>query len=506
MDGWQQFCYGPVLPGQAPLPLNNSTDQFRWFRGGDFELCIQYLAFITASTLLFGTLSMYYAGRYNTEERRDRRSIIMIAKLLITASIALNSLVELCAAFWLAPQRSYVVLLAECVMTLSWSAHFASVWIFSRSVVYLGRGPLILNACWYLTLIASILHLRTVIRWLEHPMNYDYILFGVYFTQLFRVSVYIHMGLQVVYGITLLFDVKAPDRCYIGKSGSAVGYKTKVFSIQTEEEVEERVREKQPLLRSSRTSSQERSYGTLLSDSRDNSPIDPSSLKASEDGANLLSLLMFWWVLPLLRKGALGFLQQPTDLPSMPKKLQTSLVRKVFHKALLKTHRNNSLNPVPSNLSPSSTSVIEDEDMTTCAGENAPANSFLESEVMLRSFTRSTPVPSSPTTYSAAMDDNEATPLTTECNQAGNDSTPMHPSTSATQSSSQASPRRTSRLFLFWALNRAFGLHYYPLGLLKFTTDMLGFAGPLLLYQLVSFIENKKVCWLCIVKCYITMY
>ena len=493
MDEWQHFCYGPVLPGQAPLPLSNSTSKFRWWRGGDFELCIQYLAFITASTALFGTFSMYYAGRYNTEEKR-RISIFMTAKILITASIALNSLVELCAAFWLAPQRSYVVLLAECVMTLSWSAHVTSVWVFSHSVVYLGRGPLVLNASWYLTLIASILHFRTVIRELEDPMNYDYVSFGVYFTQLFRVTVYIHMGLQVVYGTTLLFGVKAPDRRYIGRSGSAVGCKTSVLSIQAEEEeVEERVREKQPLLRRSRISS--RTYGTLLSNSRDSSPTDLPSLKASEDGANLLSLLMFWWVLPLLRKGALGFLQQPTDLPSMPKKLQTSLIRKVFRKALLKTHHTNSLNPVPSNMSPSSTSVVKNEDMTTGVGGTAPANSFLESEVMLRSFTRSTPVPSSPTPHSAAVHHNEATALITECNQGGNDGAPMHPSTSTTQSSSQDSPRRTSQLFLFWALNRAFGLHYYPLGLLKFTTDLLGFAGPLLLYQLVSFIENKRVCW-----------
>ena len=36
---------------------------------------------------------------------------------------------------------------------------------------------------------------------------------------------------------------------------------------------------------------------------------------------------------------------------------------------------------------------------------------------------------------------------------------------------------------LFWSLNRTFGLHFYPLEVLKLVADMLGFAGPLLLQK-----------------------
>lgn len=44
---------------------------------------------------------------------------------------------------------------------------------------------------------------------------------------------------------------------------------------------------------------------------------------------------------------------------------------------------------------------------------------------------------------------------------------------------------------LLRALHRSFGLEYYSIGLLKFLGDGCGFIGPILLHQLVSFMENK---------------
>ena len=46
---------------------------------------------------------------------------------------------------------------------------------------------------------------------------------------------------------------------------------------------------------------------------------------------------------------------------------------------------------------------------------------------------------------------------------------------------------------LLKALHKAFGVRYYSIGILKFLGDCLGFAGPLLLHALVSFMENKQV-------------
>lgn len=39
---------------------------------------------------------------------------------------------------------------------------------------------------------------------------------------------------------------------------------------------------------------------------------------------------------------------------------------------------------------------------------------------------------------------------------------------------------------LFWALHKAHGLEFYAIGLLRFVSDLSGFAGPLLLGGLLS--------------------
>ena len=54
--------------------------------------------------------------------------------------------------------------------------------------------------------------------------------------------------------------------------------------------------------------------------------------------------------------------------------------------------------------------------------------------------------------------------------------------------------RRPLKISLTKALYRAFGVVFMAVGLLKFLTDCLSFAGPVLLNYLVSFMENKKVC------------
>ena len=49
------------------------------------------------------------------------------------------------------------------------------------------------------------------------------------------------------------------------------------------------------------------------------------------------------------------------------------------------------------------------------------------------------------------------------------------------------------KYLLLKALHKAFGVRYYSVGILKFVGDCLGFAGPLLLHALVSFMEDKNV-------------
>lgn len=51
---------------------------------------------------------------------------------------------------------------------------------------------------------------------------------------------------------------------------------------------------------------------------------------------------------------------------------------------------------------------------------------------------------------------------------------------------------RRHNVSLLKALHICFGWQFYGIGILKFIADCSGFAGPLLLNKLVSFIENKS--------------
>lgn len=50
----------------------------------------------------------------------------------------------------------------------------------------------------------------------------------------------------------------------------------------------------------------------------------------------------------------------------------------------------------------------------------------------------------------------------------------------------------TTTISLFRSLHRVFGLEFYAIGLLRFSADMLGFTGPLLLSRLLSQETNNQ--------------
>ena len=54
-------------------------------------------------------------------------------------------------------------------------------------------------------------------------------------------------------------------------------------------------------------------------------------------------------------------------------------------------------------------------------------------------------------------------------------------------------PLLTLNISVVRALNKAFGLFYFSIGILKFLADCIAFAGPILLNYLVSFMENRTV-------------
>jgi len=176
-----------------------------------------------------------------------------------------------------------------------------------------------------------------------------------------------------------------------------------------------------------------------------------SNLKeAQEDRANILSRLFFYWVNPLMIKGSLGRLQKPEDLPPLPKSLNTEEIRNKFHRILFGTVRETN----PSHLSVK---------MTIPQIQDSSYHVFSESGTQ-----------DTTSTHKQQDDDDDRYSL--------------YSNMSALQLNSTGRPTT-----LFLALNKAFGLHYYSLGIVKLLNDLLGFAGPLLLHALVSYMENNNV-------------
>lgn len=157
-------------------------------------------------------------------------------------------------------------------------------------------------------------------------------------------------------------------------------------------------------------------------------------LGVAEDPYNPLSKLCFWWVRYLMLKGNKGHIQSEEDLFMLPKSLRTSHIQDIFLKEFYWS---------PRQLPEQRTSV------------------------------------SSKTSFSADLEDSMSSYVDVKYSGGGGDD--VFCSGEVTQRS------------LLSALHHSFGWQYYCIGIMKLLADGLGFAGPLLLHALVSFMENGKV-------------
>ncbi|XP_066282147.1 ATP-binding cassette sub-family C member 10-like [Branchiostoma lanceolatum] len=155
---------------------------------------------------------------------------------------------------------------------------------------------------------------------------------------------------------------------------------------------------------------------------------DTVELDIAEDNSNWLSKLTFWWVNPLMVKGSHMQLNATDDLFHLPRKLTTTHVENVFTEKFY----------------PHSTDKLEPSD--DACPEVKVRNGGMEVQDVLEE-------PSCPDGTRKSL----GQPVT-----------------------------------LMKGLNGAFGVQYYSLGILKLLGDGLGFAGPLLLNLLVSFMENSN--------------
>ncbi|XP_011404304.1 PREDICTED: multidrug resistance-associated protein 7-like isoform X1 [Amphimedon queenslandica] len=415
MSEYASFCHSPLLKRHPGPPLIDT--QFIFWKDGDFGLCFEEIFILSLSYSLLSLVSALYAGLYRSRNRRQRPSLGLLARGILVTILGINSITKLVSSFWLIPSLSYSLFLSQSLSVLAWIIHSLSLFVLSFSPTHTGLGPLPLNLTWGLTLLSTILRFRSVVHYLNHGSTLPSYLSS----SVIQITTYIEFGVQVVY-VFLLFVPAGKHR----SSHTPLLGSTQFRQGEDEEEI---LDDGDELLV---TSHGIQEYGSV----RPHPTLRRFRLPdASEDRANPLSLLSFWWVQPLMKRGSLGLLRRPQDLPLMPKALWTSTVRERFQRIF---------NPDRG---------------------GARADTELYS---LKSMDRLSVSHSSQPSLAAAA--HNTAPNNT-------DLPPPPP------------PHR--QMSLVRALNWSFGLHYYPLGIMKLVNDVIGFGGPLLLHQLVAFMENR---------------
>ena len=437
MDSWFYFCYHPVLYRDESNDEPND-DRFILWKEGDFGLCFEQVVIALLGFTLLALVSGFYCGTHFRFTRKTAHSLGPCLKGLVTIVLLLNSLVQFVGSFWLVQYQPYAVMLSHIVELLCWFVHLVCLIVLSRSVLHIGYGPLPLNLMWGLTLLFSILNFRTSIQYVRFPQMYYHrgLVLKGYLSLLLQVTSYVRFGFQSLYLVLLLVPAKPETAESSLVLDSSTQYISRVPLLSGRGKKAEDV-----------VSSENIDYGSIQ-------VRRPKIDLTSEDDANPLSFLSFWWLTSLMQKGAAGYLQSPSDLPVLPRSLSTERVREKFQKVLRKQEQQ--------------TDTLNDASEHTLRSLD---------RLSQYSFQQSIP-------RGAINEEDEDQPY-----YALNSSAPLMNDTRLPDS-----PATPTSFSLIGALNRAFGLHYYPLGLMKLAGDGLGFAGPLLLHQLVGFMENKKVC------------
>ena len=443
----EDFCYSTSLRLNSEL---SERSNFTSWHHQYFGICFLHLTFLIPLHATFAVLNTYFTGAFAVRggkwgiKRKQVPSIVMV-RLLVAFLLLLAPVVELASFIWQQNGGySYAQLMYLIVATLAWLSHVIYLLNISRSVRFVGRGPILLNLSWYLTFVSIVLLFWSQIRYVQSPLTV-FSFEALYFSLLPRAFAIVAFSLHIVYCLTLLVPVSeavSKDDLDIPASQLWSG------STQNRSDPKMDESERQYLLSSNSLSSPigqpaDEPYGSISI----RKLTKKKQVIVSEEGANLLSKLTFWWFQPLMSKGARGEITSVKDLPVLPSFLQTSLVRESFQRIWQRT----------------------------ALRQSPPAETGCEGVHIQGEFPpRPTSVPQSPSTRS-----------------------PQHETKRGEVGDNYKSKKITWKgMTLFWSLNRAFGCQYYSLGLLKLLVNVLSFAGPVLLQYLVTFMEERTVCLL----------
>lgn len=403
-----------------------------WQKGSNTPgLCFQQLVIAGTANFLFAVLSAISAGYQHSESikfHRPKPSRTLTARLCVSVLMILTYIIEGITSVWLVQQHPTVSWSLIVVGAITWASHSVYVWSSRRNMLF--RNLHIgLVLTWILTLISCSFQFYTSVKEQSWPGGHSSPEWSNNYGYPHALGVLVRLCLHLCYLPTLLLKVRQPT----AGVAKLVGSMADCGNIQEENETE-----RSPLLRRlDRTQ-----YSLCSSDAE----IGAEPFVA-EEVSNCLSWLFFCWVGDLMLQGSKGLLDKPHRLPLLPKSLRTQQIRQKF------SHVFQSIQA--KELSK------KDIDTTETMEETVKLRNNLE-ESFESSSGRESP---SPSVDGLPEGDHKA---------------------------KEGNLRWSRQRTLLIALNRTFGWRYYPLGILKLVADLLGFCGPLLLHELVAFMENKS--------------
>lgn len=160
---------------------------------------------------------------------------------------------------------------------------------------------------------------------------------------------------------------------------------------------------------------------------------EPEEQIAAEEGTSWVSRLFYYWMNPLLKQGYNRQITQPDHVYQLPPKLRTQTIEELFQKSL---------------------QICKLREASKKGSKQAGQKSKPDQVQSPR--------------RNSWRDRRPSAKIQEETTQANQD----------------------TEIPLSAVLHKAFGFRYYSLGILKFTGNMLGCAGPLLLNLLVNFMES----------------
>lgn len=408
----------------------------------DFGDCFKLLCLVCPVNILLLCSSLFFCRRKLLIATLLERPSFILAKLQVSICVLifLELLIEVLCSWTVNSYHPPIYLLSCCIVGLAWTSNAFTIWR-SRHVALLKRClPVIHFSVIIVAFLITGIELYSVILRI----------YGSHFNSLLvhEYGTIIRFVLEAIF-VILLIPLACGQCSRTGSNADLLNARSTGIQVNDIQVSSER----DAILRSA-------SRGTFYSSTQ----CVTDHLGIAEDRSNFISKLTFWWVRHMMKKGYKGKLQSTRDLFLLPQSLSTKKLRILF---------GNSFDYVETKTNQETVDVRIKSD--SCSSDDGYAPIMFRSD-MQKSV-------SDPNFMTFRRGSSKQRLTTTSTNSAD---------CSDNESSGNKVYKITDRRTLLSALNHAFGVQYYCVGILKLTGDALSFAGPLLLHALVSFMENRK--------------